>query len=153
EPCGVWKGYFGGPEPTADIDTGLSRAKISELLRKLAEVPPDFHVHPKLERVLQARRDMADGKLPLDWASAELLALASIADEDHRIRLTGQDTARGTFSHRHAVLYDYENGQPFSPLRELAKSPVEIVNSPLCETGALGFEYGYSLDCPNGLVI
>jgi len=152
EPYGVWKDYVGGPEPQ-DIDTGLSKAKIAELLRKLAEVPADFHVHPKLERVLQSRRDMADGKLPLDWASAELLALASIADADYRIRLTGQDTARGTFSHRHAVLFDHENGQPFSPLREFSKAPVEIVNSPLCEAGALGFEYGYSLDCPNGMVI
>ena len=152
---GVWKDYFGGPEPTDDADTGLPKEKIAGLLRKLAETPKDFHLHPKLERVMQARREMADGKSPLDWASAELLALASIADDGIRIRLTGQDSARGTFSHRHAVLYDYNDGSPFSPLRHLAegKAPVEIVNSPLCETGALGFEYGYSLDCPNGLIV
>ena len=93
--------------------------------------------------------------MPLDWAAAETLALASLATEGIRIRLTGQDTARGTFSHRHAIFYDYEDGQPFSPLQHLSpeQAPVEIVNSPLCEAGALGFEYGYSLDCPDGLVI
>ncbi len=98
---------------------------------------------------------MADGKHPLDWSAAEALALATLATEGVRIRLTGQDTARGTFSQRHAILYDQQDGHPFVPLQHLApeQAPVEIYNSPLCETGALGFEYGYSLDCPDGLVI
>jgi 2-oxoglutarate dehydrogenase E1 component len=151
---GIWSNYIGGPEP-ADIETGLAPEKISELLRKLSEVPQGFHLHPKLERIMQARRQMAESKQPLDWASAELLAYASLAESNFRIRLTGQDAARGTFSHRHAIFYDYENGNPFSPLQHLSdkQAPVEIVNSPLCETAALGFEYGYSLDWPNGLVI
>ncbi|HXE42719.1 MAG TPA: hypothetical protein VN516_06810, partial [Candidatus Baltobacteraceae bacterium] len=152
---GIWKNYVGGPEPTDEIDTGLAPEKISELLNKLSEGPLGFHLHPKLERAMQTRRQMAEGKAPLDWAAAELLALASLAEENFRIRLTGQDSARGTFSHRHAIFYDYENGSPFSPLQNLSKeqAPVEIVNSPLCETAALGFEYGYSLDWPHGLVI
>jgi 2-oxoglutarate dehydrogenase E1 component len=152
---GVWRGYIGGPEPADEPATGIVDGKISELLQKLSEVPKTFHLHPKLEQGVQRRREMADGKIPLDWAAAEALALASLAAEGVRIRLTGQDTARGTFSHRHAVFHDYEDGHPFAPLQHLSngQAPVEIVNSPLCEAGALGFEYGYSLDCPDGLVI
>jgi 2-oxoglutarate dehydrogenase E1 component len=151
----VWRDYIGGPEPAAEPDTGVEIKILSELLHKLAELPTGFHVHPKLERGLQARREMADGKHPLDWSAAEALALASLATAGIRIRLTGQDTGRGTFSQRHAILYDQQDGHPFVPLQHLApeQSPVEIVNSPLCETGALGFEYGYSLDCPKSLVL
>ncbi|MBU6410576.1 MAG: 2-oxoglutarate dehydrogenase E1 component, partial [Verrucomicrobia bacterium] len=152
---GVWRDYTGGPEPADDVETGIAPERVAALLRQLAETPSDFHVHPKLERALQTRREMAEGRHPLDWAAAEMLALASLADEGVRIRLAGQDTARGTFSHRHAIFYDYESGLPFSPLQHLSpkQGPVEIVNSPLCETGALGFEYGYSLDCPGGLIL
>jgi 2-oxoglutarate dehydrogenase E1 component len=151
----VWRDYIGGPEPAAEPDTGVEIKILSELLHKLAELPTGFHVHPKLERGLQARREMADGKHPLDWSAAEALALASLATAGIRIRLTGQDTGRGTFSQRHAILYDQQDGHPFVPLQHLApeQSPVEVVNSPLCETGALGFEYGYSLDCPKSLVL
>jgi 2-oxoglutarate dehydrogenase E1 component len=154
-PHGLWKNYSGGAEPDDGPETGVAVEKISELLSKLAEVPGDFHLHPKLERGLRARREMAEGKIPLDWAAGEILSLASLAAEGFRIRLTGQDSARGTFSHRHAIFYDYENGIPFCPLQHLSdkQAPVEIVNSPLCEAGSVGFEYGYSLDCPNGLVI
>jgi 2-oxoglutarate dehydrogenase E1 component len=151
----VWCDYIGGPEPAGEPETGVEIKKLSELLHNLAELPNEFHVHPKLERGLQARREMANGKHPLDWSAAEALALASLTTAGIRIRLTGQDTGRGTFSQRHAILYDQQDGHPFVPLQHLApeQSPVEIVNSPLCETGALGFEYGYSLDCPKSLVI
>jgi 2-oxoglutarate dehydrogenase E1 component len=152
---GVWRDYLGGPEPRDEIETGVAAETVSELLRKLSEAPENFHLHPKLARGLKTRREMAEGKHPLDWAAAEMLALASLAADGFRIRLTGQDTARGTFSHRHAIFYDYKSGLPFSPLQHLSgkQAPVEVINSPLCEAGALGFEYGYSLDCPNGLVI
>lgn len=151
----VWANYTGGAEPSEEIETGVARETISELLQKLTDFPTDFHLHPKLERGMAARREMAAGKHPLDWAAAEILALATLAHEGFRIRLAGQDSARGTFSHRHAIFYDHENGTPFCPLQHLAgsKAPVEIVNSPLSEAGALGFEYGYSLDCPDGLVL
>jgi len=155
KPPGIWRDYTGGSEPAGEPDTGITAEKVSELLRKLCDLPKHFHLHPKLEHGLQRRREMAEGKIPLDWAAAEALALASLASDGVRIRLTGQDTARGTFSHRHAVFYDHEDGHPFVPLQHLSNEqmPVEIINSPLCEAGALGFEYGYSLGCPNGLVI
>ncbi len=152
---GVWQGYFGGPEPREETETALPAEKISGFLEKLAEVPGDFHLHPKLQKYLQARREMAGGRQPLDWAAAELLALGSLATQGFRIRLTGQDSVRGTFSHRHSYFYDYDTGAPFCPMQHLSpeQAPVEIVNSPLCEAGALGFEYGYSLDYPDGLTL
>ncbi len=152
---GLWRDYVGGPEPAGETDTGVDPKTLSALLHKLTELPTGFHVHPKLQRGLETRREMAEGRHPLDWSAAEALALASLTTEGVRIRLTGQDTGRGTFSQRHAILYDQQDGYPFIPLQHLAteQSPVEIYNSPLCETGALGFEYGYSLDYPDGLVV
>jgi 2-oxoglutarate dehydrogenase E1 component len=152
--AGLWAGYVGGPEPLP-VATGVPRERLSSLLESLSRVPADFRPHPKLKRFLEGRLEMAGGGRPLDWSAAEALALASLATEGMRIRLTGQDTARGTFSHRHAVLHDYENGATYMPLAHLApgQAPVEIYNSPLSETGVLGFEYGYSLDCPDGLVV
>ena len=152
---GLWENYSGGPEPEDDAVTSVSASDLSELLRKLAEVPESFHLHPKLERAMKLRQEMAAGKQPLDWAAAELLALAALAVDGVNIRLTGQDTARGTFSHRHAVFFDHQDGFAFTPLRNISsdQAPVEIVNSPLSEAGALGFEYGYSLDCPAGLIL
>jgi 2-oxoglutarate dehydrogenase E1 component len=151
-----WKGFAGGSE--ADVprgDTGVERHRLETLLEKLATVPDGFHVHPKLERMLQTRREMARGAKPLDWAAGEALAFATLAVEGKRVRLTGQDTERGTFSHRHAVLHDYVNGSRYEPLAHLsdAQGPVQIANSPLSETGVLGFEYGYSLDFPDALVL
>ena len=98
---------------------------------------------------------MARGEQPLDWAAAEALAYASIAVEGFRVRLSGQDTERGTFSHRHAVLHDYKDGHVYVPLQQLTgdQAPVEIFNSPLSEVGVLGFEFGYSLDYPDGLIL
>jgi 2-oxoglutarate dehydrogenase E1 component len=98
---------------------------------------------------------MADGEAALDWSAAEALALGSLSVEGARIRFSGQDVGRGTFSHRHAVLYDYDNGQTYIPLQHLSpdQAPVEFFNSPLTEVGVLGFEYGYSLDRPRALVV
>jgi 2-oxoglutarate dehydrogenase E1 component len=151
----VWRDYIGGSEPAAEPDTGVEIKTLSALLHKLTGLPTGFHIHPKLERGLETRREMADGKHPLDWSAAEALALATLATTGVRIRLTGQDTGRGTFSQRHSILYDQQDGHTFVPLQHLASEqlPVEIYNSPLCETGALGFEYGYSLDCPKSLVL
>jgi 2-oxoglutarate dehydrogenase E1 component len=153
---GVWKGYVGGrDQDVPEVDTTADREQLSELLLAQTRLPKEFKPHPKIERFLTARREMAAGKRPLDWAAAETLAFASLAVEGHRVRLSGQDSARGTFSQRHAVLHDYEGGQRYCPLQHLSKvqAPVEIYNSPLCESGVLGFEYGYSLDCPSGLVL
>jgi 2-oxoglutarate dehydrogenase E1 component len=98
---------------------------------------------------------MADGSRPLDWASAEALAAGSLLVEGHPVRLSGQDVERGTFSQRHSVLHDTETGEKYVPMRALSddQARLDIINSPLCEAGVLGFEYGYSLDCPEGLVV
>jgi 2-oxoglutarate dehydrogenase E1 component len=155
EPRGVWEKYFGGAEPVEQPETGVPKEQLASLLRGLTDIPSGFQVHPKLERAMAARREMAEGKRPLDWSAAEALALAALAVEGVRLRLAGQDSARGTFSQRHMVLHDQESGLQHIPLQHLVagQGPVDIVNSPLNETGSLGFEYGYSLDCPSGLVI
>ena len=152
---GVWREFVGGPEPSDDPDTGMESGSLSCLFQQLASIPAGFQIHPKLERGLANRRAMADAQHPIDWAAAEALALGALAISGVRIRLTGQDSGRGTFSQRHAILYDQKDGHTFTSLQNLAldQSKVEICNSPLCETGALGFEYGYSLDYPNALVI
>jgi 2-oxoglutarate dehydrogenase E1 component len=153
---GIWRGYRGGSAAQADVaDTRVDRARLADLLLRQSVVPDGFEPHPKIVRLLAQRREMAEGKRPLDWAAAEALALASLAAEGYRIRLSGQDSARGTFSHRHGVLYNYRTGEPYVPLRHLApdQGPVDLVNSPLSESGVLGFDYGYSLDCPDGLVV
>jgi len=153
---GFWAFYIGGRErEAAEVETGLDRARCAEIMHKLTVVPEGFKPHPKMIKLLEARREMAEGKKPLDWGAAELLAYGSIATQGLRIRLTGQDVERATFSQRHAVLHDVENGKRYMPLRHLSpdQAPVEIYNSPLSEMGVLGFEYGYSLDCPDGLVM
>jgi 2-oxoglutarate dehydrogenase E1 component len=153
---GVWANHPGGPErDVAEVATGMEKGRLSELLRKQTELPPNFHPHPKIKKWLAARAEMAGGKQPLDWSAAEALAFASVATDGFRVRLTGQDSARGTFSHRHAALHDYENGEIFMPLQHLSadQAPVEIVNSPLSEIGVLGFELGYSMEWPDGLVL
>jgi 2-oxoglutarate dehydrogenase E1 component len=154
---GVWaRGHYtGGPEKEAEeTRTGLEPARLSELLRRQTELPESFHPHPKIKKFLESRRLMAAGTEPLDWAAGEALAFASLSAEGFRVRLSGQDSGRGTFSQRHAILYDCENGEPYVPLRHLGgqQGPVDIINSPLSEAGVLGFDYGYSLDCPDGLI-
>jgi 2-oxoglutarate dehydrogenase E1 component len=153
--AGIWQGYHGGPEPVEEIpDTSVPAPQLAEWLERLCEVPDEFHPHPKLKRLFEQRRRMARGEQPLDWAAGEVLALASLAAAGHRIRLSGQDSQRGTFSHRHAVLHDVQTGLTYTPLQHIQEiqGPVDILNSPLSETGVLGFDYGYSLDCPDGLI-
>lgn len=154
-PTGVWEGYYGGPEREADeTHTGLDQERASKLIQRLTALPEGFRLHPKLERFQSGRKEMALGKRPLDWAAAEALAFASIATEGFTLRLTGQDSERGTFSQRHSVLHDVETGRKYSPLEHVAdgQAPVLIANSPLSEIAVLGFEFGYSLGCPDGLI-
>ncbi len=153
---GVWKGYEGGMEADTDeAPTGVDEKQLVGLLGKLTALPDSFHLHRLLERSMARRREMALKERPLDWSAGEALAIASLATEGIPVRLTGQDTARGTFGQRHAVLHDAENGQPYESFAHLAddQAPVTICNSPLSEAGVLGFEYGYSLDFPDGLVM
>ncbi len=153
---GIWAGYVGGKEkPEYEVDTTVPRDRLATLLEAQARVPESFHPHPKIKKLLKLRREMAAGKRPLDWATAEALAFGSLAVEGHRIRMSGQDCERGTFSQRHSVLHDTHDDSTYMPLQHLAdnQAPVEIINSPLSEAGVLGFEYGYSLDCPEGLIL
>lgn len=155
-PQGLWKGYTGGLEKDADDpDTGVDPDLLKELLRKQTQFPETFNLHPKLKRLLRLKGEMVDGKRPLDWAAGEALAFASLAVQGSRIRITGQDSQRGTFSHRHAVLHDVKNGDAYMPLKHLTgdQAEVDIYNSPLSEAGVLGFDYGYSLEYPCGLTI
>jgi 2-oxoglutarate dehydrogenase E1 component len=152
----AWAGYRGGHEdPKDDPETGVAADKLSGLLLSLARVPGSFTPHPKLARWLKTREAMAKGEHSLDWSAAEALAFASLLVDQNPIRFTGQDVERGTFSHRHAVLHDFENGDRYMGLSHLSptQAPCEIANSPLSEVGVLGFEYGYSLSCPGSLVI
>ena len=154
--AGVWAFYIGGREKeAADVDTGVPLEKLQALLRRLVVLPDRFQPHTKIRKLLDARLAMADGTRPIDWSAAEALAMGSLAVQGLRIRLSGQDSERGTFSHRHAVIHDHITDDTYCPLAHLAEeqAPVEIYNSPLSESGVLGFEYGYSLDCPDGLVM
>jgi 2-oxoglutarate dehydrogenase E1 component len=153
---GLWAGYKGGPDSDCpDVPTAVPKERLQELLTKITEVPPDFHVHPKIRRFLDQRREQRDEKKPLDWGTGESLAYASLVTEGWPVRLSGQDTRRGTFTHRHAVLHDTQNGKLFTPLAKLdpKQGRFEVWDSPLSEAGVLGFEYGISLDYPDALVV
>lgn len=153
---GYWSGYIGGPESSADeADTTVDPETLTSLMEKMCTVPAGFTPHPKIVRLLDQRLEMARGAKPIDWGTAELAAFATLVSSGVRVRMTGQDCGRGTFSQRHAVLNDYETGHAHVPLAHLSEvqAKVEIYNSPLSEAGVLGFEWGYSLDCPDGLVL
>jgi len=156
ELAGVWAFYLGGRETeAADVETGVQQQVLDDLLGKLCELPEGFEPHAKIAKFLDQRRRMIRGEIPLDWSAAESLALASLAVQGMRVRLSGQDSQRGTFSHRHAVIHDVVTDDTYCPLEHVSReqAAVEIYNSPLSEAGVLGFEYGYSLDCPDGLVM
>ena len=154
---GAWEGYVGGPESsTPDVDTGVETARLKSLLEKLTTVPAGFTAHPTLVRtVVEERAKMMRGERTLDWGACETLAYATLVTEGHRVRLTGQDVERGTFTHRQAVWRDTQSSEKYCPLAHLdpKQAPILIENSPLSEIGVMGFEYGYSLDCPDGLVL
>jgi len=153
---GSWRGIdLGADAEVPEVGTGLEPERVRRLLGGLAEVPDGFEPHPKLVRFLDGRRAMAAGEKPVDWAAAEALALASLVEAGHPVRYSGQDSPRGTFSHRHAVLHDRRDGTPYCGLQHVSNTQArfEILNSPLSEAGVLGFEYGYSMEFPEGLVI
>ena len=139
------------PEPA----TAVAGDVLKRLNAELLAVPNGFVVHPKLLKQLERRRDSLTSKDGIEWAHAEALALASLLVEGTPIRLTGQDTERGTFSQRHLVLHDIQNGNRYAPIQHLpdAKSPFELHNSPLSEYACLGFEYGYAVEAQNALVL
>jgi 2-oxoglutarate dehydrogenase E1 component len=136
-------------------DPHVSEDQVTELNEALLTFPDDFKAHPKLQRSLERRRSGLTSGKNIDWAHAETLAFASILAEGIPIRLTGQDTERGTFSQRHLVLHDAETNRPYVPLQALpqAEASFAVYNSPLSESGVLGFEYGFSMHAPETLVL
>jgi 2-oxoglutarate dehydrogenase E1 component len=138
-----------------EVDTALAGEFLVALNEQLLSWPEGFTVHPKLRKQLERRRAALGPEGGIDWAHAEVLALASLLTEGVPVRLTGQDTERGTFSQRHLVLHDVATGEPLTPLQRLpgALAPLELHNSPLSELATLGFEYGYSAAAPEALVL
>jgi 2-oxoglutarate dehydrogenase E1 component len=141
--------------PSPDVATAVDADRLRELNEALLRVPDGFNVHPKLARPLEQRRDALGPDGGITWAHAESLAFASLLSEGSPVRLTGQDAERGTFSQRHLVLHDPKTGQEYCPIQHLpsALAPMELHNSPLSEMAALGFEYGYSQEGPETLVL
>jgi len=151
-----WTGFKGGPEAASgEASTAVNAQFLRDLLEAQTRLPHDFTPHPKIERLLAMRRDMVAGERPLDWAAGECLAWATLLSEGYHVRLSGQDSGRGTFSHRHTVLHSYEGAGHYLPLCHVApdQAPFEVWDSPLSEQAVLGFEYGYTLDRPDALVM
>jgi len=153
-----WTPYLGA-KWTDHADTSVPLEELERLGARIGQVPEGFKLHPSVERVMQARRDMAQGKRMLDWGMAESLAYASLLVNGFGVRLSGQDTARGTFAHRHAVLHDqnrerWDSGI-YVPLQHLAENQSDfvVIDSVLSEEAVLAFEYGYACAEPNELVI
>jgi 2-oxoglutarate dehydrogenase E1 component len=155
-PPAWWSEFNGGPyDPGAEVLTAVPAQELSELGRRLCRVPEGFHVHPKVGQLLAVRDEMALGKRPVDWAMAEALAVASLLAEGIGVRLSGQDTRRGTFNQRHAVLIDEQTGREYVPHNSLfpgQRERLEVIDTPLSEAAPLGFEYGYSRAYPERLV-
>jgi 2-oxoglutarate dehydrogenase E1 component len=140
------------------IPTPVSAEMIRSIAHKIAVVPDGFHVNPKMVGQLARRAKMGDGSAPLDWAFAEAVAFGSLVLEGNRVRLSGQDSGRGTFSQRHAVLFDTQTGKAWAPLAELRSETnpdarFDVYDSSLSEEGVLGFEYGYTVIAQNALVL
>ncbi len=142
--------------PSPEVETAVPAARLHDIGEELLSVPDGFTVHPKLVKQLERRREALGAEAhSIDWAHAEALAFASLLTEGTPIRLTGQDTERGTFSQRHMVLHDAKTGQTVCPIQSLpdALAPLELHNSPLSELACMGFEYGYSQEAPETFVL
>jgi 2-oxoglutarate dehydrogenase E1 component len=151
-----WDDYYGGRyKPEYERETGLSTEELTELTTRLTTYPAGFHIHPKVKKLLEQRAEMGAGKRDIDYGMAEALAFASLVKAGIPIRMSGQDSRRGTFNQRHSVLLDVENEQEYVPLQNVApgQARCEIYNSTLSEAGVMGFEYGYSRDYPEALVL
>jgi 2-oxoglutarate dehydrogenase E1 component len=154
---GHWSG-MSQPDPEAErIEhaTAVTADTLKRIGTALTSVPAGFEVHPRIRRQLEAKREMLESGQGIDWATGEALAFGSLLLEGHRVRLSGEDSQRGTFSQRHAVLVDQENQNEYVPLNNITRDQarIEIYNSLLSEVGVLGFEYGYTLADPRTLVM
>ncbi len=153
---GLWKGLRRSKKEDflETWDTSVPMDLLKKVARPLVTMPENFQLHPKLKKLVENRKKMADGKSPLDWGMAELLAYGSLILEGTSIRLSGQDSIRGTFSHRHSCFFDFNTGKKYNPLETLKENREFCVyNSPLSEMAVLGFEYGNSCSDPTFLTI
>lgn len=151
---GVWSKYRGGPDKeTPQLETGVAIAELKRLLVPLSKVPEGFTLHKNVQSgVIEKRQKMLNDEENVDWGTGETLAYATVLDAGSRIRITGQDTERGTFAHRQAVLHDQKSNREAFPLGDIKPGLAMIVNSPLSEMACMAFEYGYSLDYPDALI-
>lgn len=149
-----WSPYL-GHDWSPNYNTSIPLNNLQALARKLVEIPGDFTLQRQVQKLFDDRGKMAEGEVPVDWGFAESLAYASILTSGNKVRITGQDVGRGTFSHRHAVVYDNKTGEAHIPLQNIAQdqSSFTIYDSLLSEAAVLAFEYGYSTTTPNALVI
>lgn len=150
---GDWQNIKDGDNSPAK--TAVSEKKLNELIVKSTTIPADFNANLKIVKQLEARRHAVEKGQDIDWGTAEALAFASLIEQGHHVRITGQDAGRGTFSHRHSILHDAKTAQRYNIFSTLAsqKASFEVYDSVLSEYGVLGFEYGYSLSNPNALTI
>jgi 2-oxoglutarate dehydrogenase E1 component len=155
DPRGPWSGYARTPQAGDDAATGVPIERLAQIAERLGATPAGFEVHPKLQRLLDRRRKAVAEGGALDWALAEALAFGSLLVEGTPVRLSGQDSSRGTFNQRHAVLVDQRTGEEYAPLDRLAETQArfEVYDSQLSEAAVLGFEYGYSLADPSTLTL
>ncbi|QNM82573.1 2-oxoglutarate dehydrogenase E1 component [Sphingomonas sabuli] len=153
---GRWAGLHKpseGPLARRNTATAVGQGLLCDVGRTLTTVPPELHVHKTLQRILDAKSAMFSSGEGFDWATGEALAFGSLIAQGHHVRLSGQDSGRGTFSQRHAVWVDQQNGAKYIPLNTIDGGRFEVRDSPLSEFGVLGFEYGYSLADPKTLVL
>ncbi len=152
---GAWAGFEPAPHDDGGGDTGVAPGLLRELGQGLASAPEGFRLNPKIARQLDAKRSALESGEGIDWATAEALAIASLCAEGTHVRMSGQDSGRGTFSHRHAILVDQESEARWVPINHVraGQAPFEIIDSPLSEAAVVGFEYGYSLADPATLVL
>ena len=151
-----WGPYRGGRyDPAFEVETTVAPQRLRDIAQRITAIPADFTIHPKVRKVIDGRLEMSEGKRPVDWGMAEALALGSLLWDGTLVRLTGQDTRRGTFSHRHSVLFDFQTGAEYIPLSRLhsGQGRFDVHDTPLSEASAVGFEYGFSRDFPDALVV
>ena len=152
---GVWTGFEAASGEDRRGDTAVPRELLNEVGAALTRVPEGFNLNRKIARQLDAKRQAIESGEGIDWATAEALAFGTLCAEGTFVRLSGQDSGRGTFSQRHAVLVDQENEEKYVPINNVrpGQAPFEVIDSPLSEAAVLGFEYGYSLADPRALVL
>jgi 2-oxoglutarate dehydrogenase E1 component len=150
-----WTKYRKAARWTDPADTAVPVARLRELGARLNTVPDDIELHPRVAKLMDDRVKMAAGALPIDWGFAETMAYATLLEEGYPVRLSGQDSGRGTFFHRHSVLHNQRNGDEYIPLQHLGErqAPFTVIDSILSEAAVLGFEYGFSAASPQTLTI